>query len=187
MNQAWKEKRDNSKGHWFQPDETSLQVSYSDPSDRPVELRGYDLLQDEIPLWGNDSGATEPLNGVRWMVYRHPNKVNHALVFRGTVDRLDMEYDAHLLTKGLADHKLMMNSAAWTLRAMLFLEKRAQDERDTADGGVRSADPPGDRRCLKFWVAGHSLGGATVSFALSNRGSLYVLAVEAFARSGPKA
>ena len=117
------------------------------------------------------------------MVYRHPNKVNHALVFRGTVDHLDMEYDAHLLTKGLADHKLMMDSAAWALRTMLFLEKRAQDERDdrdhaaaaaapaaatttTAGSGVAgSADPlgGGDRRCLKFWVVGHSLGGATVS------------------------
>lgn len=144
------------------------QVSYSDPGDRPAELRGYELLQGEMPLRGGadeSSATTEPLNGRRWMVYRHPNKVNHALVFRGTVDHLDMEYDAHLLSKGLADHKLMMDSAAWALRAMLFLEKQAKDERENTNAD-RAGDP--DATCLKFWVTGHSLGGATVSFVRSH-------------------
>ncbi|CAN0257117.1 unnamed protein product [Ectocarpus sp. 4 AP-2014] len=137
-------------------------VSYSKPGDRPTELRGYELLQGEMALRGgaDDSGnTTEPLNGERWMVFRHPNKINHALVFRGTVDRLDMEYDAHLLTKGLADHQLMMDSAAFALRAMIFLEERARAERDAAAGDDSSGDP--NRNCLKFWVTGHSLGGAT--------------------------
>ncbi|CAM9781000.1 unnamed protein product [Ectocarpus sp. 13 AM-2016] len=135
-------------------------VSYNDPGDRPTELRGYELLQDDMPLRDgvDESGATtEPLNGQRWMVYRHPNRVNHVLVFRGTVDKLDMEYDAHLLTKGLADHKLVMDSAAFSLRAMIFLEKQAKDEGDARAGGAGSLDTT----CLKFWVAGHSLGGST--------------------------
>ncbi|CAM9484931.1 unnamed protein product [Ectocarpus sp. 8 AP-2014] len=135
-------------------------VSYSNPDDRPTELRGYELLQGDMPLrdGADESGATtEPLNAQRWMVYRHSNRVNHALVFRGTVDKLDIEYDAHLLTKGLADHKLMMDSAAFALRAMVFLEKQAKEERDAGAGGADNLDTT----CLKFWVTGHSLGGAT--------------------------
>lgn len=141
-------------------------MSYSNPRDRPVELRGYELLQDQLPLLGGESGGTEPLNAERWMVYRHPNKIDHVLVFRGTADKLDMEYNAHLLTKGLAEHKLMMDSASWALRAFLFLEKQAQDERNNTggDGNDGTAVDP-DARCLKFWITGHSLGGATVSFA----------------------
>ena len=117
---------------------------YKKPDDRDTTLRGYTLLQTEIP---KHEGSVS-LNDERWAVYRAPNGIDHILVFRGTANWEDVGHDLEL-QGGFGEHKYMMDAAVWSSRVMLFLN--AEFSRNVEGG---------DEAHLRFRVTGHSLGGA---------------------------
>ena len=120
---------------------------YKKPNHRQTTLRGYTLLQTEIP--GREGPM--PLNDKRWGVYRAPNGINHVLVFRGTADLEDVGHDIDLCG-GFGEHEYTMDAAVWSLRVILFFAEQHADRRHNGESD--------DEACLKFRVAGHSLGGA---------------------------
>ena len=120
---------------------------YKEPNHRQPTLRGYTLLQTEIP--GREGPM--PLNDKRWGVYRAPNGIDHVLVFRGTADLEDVGHDIDL-RGGFGEHKYTMDAAVWSLRVIVFFAERHADRRRNGESD--------DEACLKFRVAGHSLGGA---------------------------
>ena len=121
---------------------------YGEPENRRTTLRGYTLLRTYIPL----HETFVPLNDERWAVYRAPNCLDHVLVFRGMKNWEDAtDYDCEQ-NWGFGRQRYMMDATVWAFRVMMFFARRHAEGRGKNQGG--------DDANLRFWVAGHSLGGS---------------------------
>lgn len=128
---------------------------YKAPGDRAAFCCGYTLLQGEIPDAATGlTAAPVPLNDKRWAVFVASNGRDHVLVFRGTADRGDFDYNVGLADQEFGEHGLIMAATTWSARAMLFLSSR-QRPVSSRHGGVGVGGGS-----VTFRVTGHSLGGA---------------------------